>query len=179
MNEFLSTLLQAVIVAAIPIVSAFVGKGLNALAKYIATKTNNETIEKYLKEVAEAVSTAVAYTSQTYADALKASGTFTEENQKEALKLAMEKAKSVLSAEAIDFLAMAYGDMNNFLESKIEQEVRTQKTFNVTAIEGIATAELKEAPDLTAVIAAAAATAATMTQAGIVQAIPPRETAAQ
>lgn len=180
MNEFIAALLQAVLIAAVPVISAFVGKGLNALAKYIAAKANNETVEKYLHEAAEAVSTAVAYTSQTYVDALKASGKFTKENQEEALRRAMEKAKSILSAEAIDFLSMAYGDLNNFLETKIEKEVRIQKTFSLPVTEGIATVELKEVPDVTAVAAAtAAATAATVAQTAIAQAVPTKETAVE
>lgn len=137
MNEFLSALLQAVMIAAVPVIAAFAAKGLKALAAYLATKADNEIIRKYLQETADAISTAVTYVSQTYVDALKASDTFTKENQEEALQKAMEKAQAMLSAEAIEFLEEAYGDLRTYLETKIEQEVRNQKIIVPVGIEAI------------------------------------------
>lgn len=137
MNEFLSALLQAVIIAAVPVIAAFAAKGLKALAAYLATKADNEIIRKYLQEAADAIATAVTYVSQTYVDALKASDTFTKENQEEALQKAMEKAQAMLSAEAIEFLEEAYGDLRTYLETKIEQEVRNQKFVVPVGIEAI------------------------------------------
>ena len=46
MNEFLTTLLQAVLVAAVPVCAAFLGKGLKALANYLGQKSENETAKK-------------------------------------------------------------------------------------------------------------------------------------
>ena len=60
-------------------------------------------------------------------DALKKSDCFSKENQEEALTMAVEKAKSLLTAEAIVFLEEAYGDVTEFLKTNIEAEVREQK----------------------------------------------------
>ena len=92
MNEFLSTLLQAVLIAAIPVISAFIGKGVKAFANHLSAQTDNELAKKYLKEAADAIEEAVAFTNQTYVDTLKKSGTFTEENQEEARKKSLDKA---------------------------------------------------------------------------------------
>ena len=127
MNEFLSTLLQAVLIAAVPVISAFIGKGLTALSGYLSSKTENDTAKKYLTAAEEAAKKAVTYTSQTYVDALKKSDSFSKENQEEALNMAVEKAKSLLTAEAIVFLEEAYGDVTEFLKTNIEAEVREQK----------------------------------------------------
>ena len=127
MNEFLSTLLQAVIIAAVPVCAGAIIKGIQASAKYLAAKVENETTKKYLADVADAVSTAVTYTSQTYVDRLKASNEFSKENQEEALQKAVEQAEKLLTAEARDFLEKAYGDLNAYLISRIEAEVRKQK----------------------------------------------------
>lgn len=166
-ETFLATLLQALLIAAVPVCAAYIGKGLGALAAYFAAKTDNETVKKYLEDVADAVSTAVIYTSQTYVDALKASGTFNEENQREALQKAMEKAKSLLTKEALEFLAMTYGDLTNYLETKIEAEVKKQKKEEPAA--GIlveTTTETTSGPDMATVAAAtAAATAAVVVHA--------------
>lgn len=172
MNEFLSTLLQAVLIAAVPVIAGAIIKGAQAGIRYLASKTDNETAKKYLADVDAAISTAVTYTSQTYVDALKKSGSFTKENQEEALKKAVEQAEKLLTAEARSFLEKAYGDLNAYLVSKIEAEVRVQKQQAGTIVLGEPfTAELKEVPDVTTVAATtAAATAAAVVQNAIPQA---------
>ena len=127
MSEFMSTLLQAVIIASVPVCAGAVIKGIQAGAKYLASTAENETARKYLEDVADAVSTAVTYTSQTYVDALKNSSRFTKENQEEALQKAVEQAEKLLTAEVRAFLENAYGNLNTYLISRIEAEVRKQK----------------------------------------------------
>ena len=128
MNEFLPTLLQAVLVAAVPVIAAFASKGFVALAQYLGVKMENATLAKYAQEIAQAVATAVTYVSQTYVDELKKSGTFTEENQKIAIEKALEVAKQQLTQQALDFISTAYGDITQYLTSLLEAEVRNQKS---------------------------------------------------
>ena len=128
MNEFLTALLQAVLVAAVPVCAAFIGKGLKALADYLGQKSKSDTVRKYLAEVADAISTAVTFTSQTYVDALKKSGQFDKEAQEWALKVALAQAQRMLTEDAKEFLEEAYGDLSKYLEGRIEAEVRKQKT---------------------------------------------------
>ena len=80
----------------------------------------------------------------------------------------------LMTAEARAFLEKAYGDLNAYLVSKIEAEVRVQKQQGNTITLGEPfTAEVKEAPDVTTVAAAtAAATAAAVIQNAIPQASP-------
>lgn len=132
MNEFLTTLLQAVLVAAVPVCAAFIGKGLKALAAYLGQKSESDAARKYLEAAADAISTAVTYTSQVYVDKLKETGQFTKENQQEALGIAVAQAKNLLTAEAITYLQTAYGDLNEYLKSRIEAEVRNQKVGVIT-----------------------------------------------
>lgn len=162
MNEFLSTLLQAVLIAAVPVISVEVVKGVQALAKHLIAKTDNELAKKYLKEVDDAITEAVAFTSQTYVDTLKKSGKFTGENQEEARKKSLEKATALLTADARKFLEEAYGDLNTYLLIRIEPEVRRQKKDETSGTEAV--------PAATTVAAAAAvATAATVAQNTIAQ----------
>ena len=127
MNEFLTTLLQAILVAAVPVCAAFLGKGLKVLANYLGQKSESDTVKMYMEAIADAVATAVTYTSQVYVDKLKETGQFTKENQREALGIAVAQAKNLLTAEAAAFLESAYGDLNEYLKSRIEAEVRNQK----------------------------------------------------
>ncbi|RKJ40220.1 hypothetical protein D7X94_08725 [Acutalibacter sp. 1XD8-33] len=128
MNDFLTTLLQAVIVAAVPVCAAFIGQAVKALAAYLGRKSDSDMARKYLEAAASAISTAVTYTSQTYVDGLKKAGAFTPENQREALEIALGQAQSLLTKEAKAFLKEAYGDLEAYLKSRIEAEVRNQKT---------------------------------------------------
>ena len=81
MNEFLSTLLQAVVTAAIPVCAAFLVQFLRRVSKHIGAQTDSLITKELLDEVTEAVATAVTYTSQTYVDALKKKGIFDTEAQ--------------------------------------------------------------------------------------------------
>lgn len=133
MNEFITTLLQAVIIAAVPVLFKCIGRGINTVGEYLASKTENEKVKVYLKEATTAISTAVAHTSQTYVDALKKNGTFSKENQEAALQKSLEEAKKLLTAEAAEFLRKAYGDLDTYLIANIEAEVRAQKLFTPAA----------------------------------------------
>lgn len=128
MNDFFATLLQAVLVAAVPVIAAFASKGFVALAKYLGVKTENATFAKYTDQIAKAAATAVTYVAQTYVDELKKSGTFTEENQKIAMQKALKVAKKQLTQEALEFITTAYGDITEYLTSRLEAEVRNQKS---------------------------------------------------
>ena len=127
MNEFLLALLQAVLIAAVPVCTAYAVKGLSALARYFIGRTENETAKKYMADVTDIISTAVSCTSQTYVDALKKNDIFDKAAQLEALEKSKEKTLSLLSASTKSILAEIYGDLDAYLETKIEAEVRAQK----------------------------------------------------
>lgn len=84
MNELLSDLLIAVITAAVPVLTAFAITYIKRVAANVAAETDDVKAQGYITEIADAVSAAVAATSQTYVDALKQAGKFDLEAQKEA-----------------------------------------------------------------------------------------------
>jgi len=127
MNEFLSTLLQAVVTAAIPVCTGFLIQFLRRKSAQIGAEMDSLIDKELLTEVTDAVTTAVAYTSQTYVDALKKNGIFDKEAQQEALWKSKDKALSLLSKSAKKVLTDIYGNLNAYLETKIEAEVRVQK----------------------------------------------------
>lgn len=127
MREFLFTLLQAVATAAIPVCAAFLVQFLRKKSEQIGAQIDNMELKELLDEVTDAVSTAVTYTSQTYVDALKKEGIFDVEAQKIALETSLNMAISLLSESARSALATIYGNLDDYLVSKIEAEVRNQK----------------------------------------------------
>lgn len=127
MTELLYTALQAIIMAAVPLLTAYIVKWLNAQASLILSRIANEQAREYIKAAADAAAVAVAYTSQTYVDTLRASGAFGADAQREAMQRAKNAALSILSASAREYLDRFHGGAEAYIESKIEQEVRAQK----------------------------------------------------
>ena len=128
MNAFIIELLHTIATAAIPVCAAYLVQYLHRKSEQIIAQTDNMTIKAFLTEATDAVSTAVTYTSQTFVDALKKEGKFDKDKQQEALKKSLDKAISLLSESAKNALTDIYGDLEAYLTSKIEAEVRSQKT---------------------------------------------------
>jgi len=131
LNEILITLIQAVIVPAIPVLVAFLVRYLRAKSEQAAVKINNDLVRSYTQEAIEAVLQAVTYTSQTYVDSLKMQGRFDVDAQKVAFATAKEVALALLTEDAKKMITDLYGDLNVWLDTKIEQTVKEQKTFTI------------------------------------------------
>ena len=160
MSEFLTNLLTAVITAAIPVVSAFLITLINRAKDKATAQTDDIKQQGYIKEIADAISAAVAATSQTYVDALKKNGAFTVEAQKEAANKALTACLASISPAAQAFIEAAYGDIKEYLTTKNEAPIE----IGLPAVLESATA------DTTAIAAStAAATAATIAQTAIQQ----------
>lgn len=127
MNEFLSNLALAVLTAATPILTAYAASLINKLKDKMVAQTDSIKQQTYLTEIAEAVTTAVATTSQTYVDALKKAGSFDLEAQQQAASMALATCIATISPAAKDFIVNVYGDLTEYLVNKIEAEVRSQK----------------------------------------------------
>ena len=136
LNELLMTIIQAVIIPAIPIVVAYLVKLLKAKTEQTATKISNDQVRQYLQEAIDSVLQAVTYVSQTYVDSLKKQGKFDAEAQKIAFNTAKDIALQLLTEDAKNLITDLYGDLTVWLDTKIEQTVKEQKTF--TAVLGTA-----------------------------------------
>lgn len=166
MKEMLMELLIAVIAAAVPVLTTFFVKYINQKKDELSTQTDNTKWQWYINEIADAISSAVSATSQTYVDALKKAGKFDLEAQKEAAQKALEAAIASISPAAREFIEQMYGDITEYLTNRIEAEVRKQKQ---EAPVEIALPVMESTGTDTAGIAAstAAATAATLIQTAI------------
>lgn len=137
MNELLITLIQVVIIPAIPVLVTYLVKFLKAKSDQATVKIDNELIKIYLNEATDAVLQAVTYTAQTYVDSLKKQGKFDKEAQEQAFNTAKDVALRLLTEEAKRMITDLYGDLTIWLDTKIEQTVNEQKNFVLTAAEPI------------------------------------------
>ena len=130
MNKILMGAFGAVVVS----VGGIVAESIRELAM---ESTNN----RIAREIANAVADAVAYVSQVYVDGLKLAGSFDEEAQKQALSMALAACLASLSQSAQDYIQRTYGDVNSYLTTKIEAEVRAQK-LSFATLEAVDTIEV-------------------------------------
>lgn len=126
--------LQQILTACVPILCLLITAGgayLVALMRretaQIEKEIGNETVSKYMDMAVDAVAQAVAYTAQTFVDALKAEGKFTKEKQLEAFQKAKDKALEILGDTVVNVLNEVYGDFDAWIETKIEQACREDK----------------------------------------------------
>lgn len=111
------------------LVTAFV-KWVQARKQEIIDKSENELVEKYVTLLAQTISDCVIATNQTYVEELKGKNMFDEAAQKEALQKTYNTVMTILSDEAIGYLENIYGDLHEYIITKIEKEVNLNKIWN-------------------------------------------------
>ena len=126
-KDFFVELLLGCLAVAIPIITRYIKQYVESAIEGQKAKTDSTIKTNILTEVEEAVSDSVTYVSQVFVDSLKSKNEFTEENQKQAFNMALENVLSNISQNAQDFIEESYGDINNWLTTKIEAVVNRQK----------------------------------------------------
>lgn len=152
--DFLQQLLQAVIIAAVPVITGAIVGGARRLAEYLKNRqqnedehAQNEATSLLIDETERAITTAVSYTSQKFVDALKAANAFNADNQEEAARKALVLCKNLLSTAAQQFLIDEYGAIDIYLQARIEAEVRAQKQAAEAAKNAAATVNVNTFTD--------------------------------
>ena len=125
MNEFLSALLQAVIIAAVPVLTTYVAKLIRQVAANAAAKTDSTKKRGYFEEIGRAISEAVEATSQTYVDSLKQADKFTPEAQREAAEKALAACIANISPAAQFFIESVYGDITEYRSEEHTSELQS------------------------------------------------------
>ncbi len=77
--------------------------------------------------LSDTITNCVIATNQTYVDNLKDKNAFDEEAQKVAFEKTYQAIMKTLNDEAYKYLEEIYGDLEEYIKTKIESEVKTQK----------------------------------------------------
>ena len=128
------TEIQGLLVAAIQMIAGSVITALAATviayirkkAKHITSTINNETARHCIAELEDAVTAAVARTSQTYVDELKKIGAFLPAAQASALMQSRDNALALVTPATREYLQKTY-DLHSLIDAKIEHRVRASK----------------------------------------------------
>lgn len=128
--EYLDILKQIFDVCIIPlmgILTAYIVKYIKAKSDEITLNSENETLNKYVILLTDTISQCVIATNQTYVESLKKENAFDYECQKNAFKQTYDAVMNILTDEAKKYLSQIYGDLNAYIQQRIEAEVKLQK----------------------------------------------------
>lgn len=106
--------------------------GIKELSAYLKTRIQNDHAKKYLDIASDAVYNAVESTMQTFVSTMKKNGAWTKETAEEAFMAAKSTALLAMGAEAQKVITEVSGDLDIWLESKIEAciyEIKEQKVM--------------------------------------------------
>lgn len=129
--EYVLILQQIFEVCIIPLLGVLTGiaiRFINAKAKEIIARTDNEIAIKYIEKINSTITECVIATNQTYVDNLKNKDAFDAAAQKEAFQKTFDAVKAILTQDALDYLDTAYGDATLYITQKIEATVKTEKS---------------------------------------------------
>lgn len=121
-----------------PAVVRMLGLVITAVCGYFLTYINkkkqalqqdmdNELVTKYTEMLEQTIISCVHATNQTFVEALKKQGAFTEEAQMEAFAKTYNNVMAILSEDCYEYLSTITADVENYITNKIEAEVNFAK----------------------------------------------------
>ena len=108
--------------------TTFIVIWIKAKSAELQKKTNNDILNKYVQMATDTITNCVIATNQTYVNSLKEQGKFDEAAQKEAFQRTYQAVLLILSDDAKEYLNNAFGDLNKYLQEKIESTVNNYRT---------------------------------------------------
>jgi peptide subunit release factor 1 (eRF1) len=123
-NELASSILQIALIPLLTALTAFIVGWLRKQAAEIETRAANANAKHWISLAEEAVERVVSSTSQTYCDELKRQGAVDEDAQNEAFRRSKEAALASITIDAKAAITEAYGGIDAWLDTKIQQSVR-------------------------------------------------------
>lgn len=126
-NNILTQIFELILFPLLIIGSTYLIYFLSVKTKEIKDKTDNDTFDKYLDMLNNTITQCVIATTQTYVEALKKEGKFDAEAQKIAFQKTYDNVMSILTTESKYYLQTALGDLEAYVNNKIEAEVALNK----------------------------------------------------
>lgn len=122
-----SIIFEICITPLLALITSFLIVWINAKKKEILAKTDNELTKKYINIAADVINSCVITTTETYVKSLKDKNIFDIEAQKNAFNLTKDAVMTTLSDEAKTHLSTLYGDLDKYIQTKIEEAVKNNK----------------------------------------------------
>ena len=125
--EILQQIFELCVIPLLGVLTTYLVKLIRKKNKELDEKVSKEVSRKYIDMLADTITDCVVSTNQTYVDALKEANAFDKEAQKKAFELTYNKIMNVLTEDAKEYLTTIYGDLEIYITTKIESEVKLYK----------------------------------------------------
>ena len=125
--EIIGRIFEMCIFPLLAILSAYLVQIIRVKMNEIIGRQENDLMKKYLTMLTDTISNCVIAVNQTYVDALKQKGEFTPEAQKTAFELVYKQVLANLTEEAKMYLGEIYVDLDEYIKTMIEAQVRINK----------------------------------------------------
>ena len=125
--ELLFQIFEVCIIPLLGVLTTFFVKWVNAKSNEIQIKVDNVSADKYIAMLDKTITDCVIATNQTYVEALKKEGKFDAEAQAKAFEETKNAVLTILSDEAKSYLTSIVGDLQLYMNKKIEAEVKLNK----------------------------------------------------
>lgn len=125
--EILQQIFELCVIPLLGVLTTYLVKLIRKKNKELDEKVSNKISKKYIDMLADTITDCVVSTNQTYVDALKEANAFDKEAQKKAFELTYNKIMNVLTEDAKEYLTTIYGDLEIYITTKIESEVKLYK----------------------------------------------------
>ena len=129
--QLIAQIFEICIIPLLGVLTTFLISWINSKKEALKKQTDSETAKKYLDMLDNTITDCVIAMNQTYVNSLKQQGKFDAEAQKKAFNDVYNKVIAILGQDAIEYLNSAIGDLNEYISSKIEKEVSSNKIPSV------------------------------------------------
>lgn len=126
-TEVVKQIFELLIYPLLTLGGAYLVYFLSAKIKEVQKRTDNDLAKKYLNMLDDTIASAVLATTQTYVEALKKEGKFDMEAQRAAFKMTYDTVMAVMTEEQKKYLTAAVGDIETYVTTKIEADVKMSK----------------------------------------------------
>lgn len=123
MNDILIKILVSVGILVLTNVFVY----LSNLSKEKIAKIENIKFREASEKLLDIITKCVAATNQEFVGDLKKEGKFDRDQQEEAWNKTKNKINKILDKESREILGKAYGDLNDYINQTLEDEVKRQK----------------------------------------------------
>jgi hypothetical protein len=128
-QETLNIILTSVVVPVLIALTTVIVNYLNKLGADLKAKADSRELDKYITIAEDAISTAVTSVTQTFVETIKGTGGWDEAAMKLAFEDTKSKAISIMGFAAQEALQAAYGDVDEWIDNKIESYVNRTKKY--------------------------------------------------
>ena len=125
--ELIAQIFELCIIPLLGVLTTFIITWLNSKKQALKQQTNNQLEQKYLDMLDKTITDCVIAMNQTYVNSLKQQGKFDAKAQKKAFTDVYNKVFTILGQDAVEYLNSAVGDLTEYITSKIEKEVSSNK----------------------------------------------------